>query len=136
MTAQQPDDVDMLAAALRADAADLDVYARVITESLSEALPAEMLKVDRDRSLGDRLNGRPGRVTALQIDTGDWELGLDVRNPSRPVASVRQKVRGVAISSTEVGIDEWTQQLAKVLAQRAGESTAARQALERLLGQA
>ena len=134
MNPSQPDDVDAVAAALRADAADLDVYARVLTGSLQEALPVGMVDVERDRSMGDRLAGRPGRVTSIQIKTGDWELTLRVGR-GLPIAHVRQLVRGVAISSREVELDEWTSILARVLAQRADESAAAREALGRLLGQ-
>ena len=130
-----PDDVDALAAALRADATDLDIYARVLTEALADALPDGMVAVQRDRSLGDRLSGRAGRVTSIRVHAGDWELALDIRRPGHPTAHARQKVRGVTISSREIGLDEWTRQLAVLLTDRARESTAARQALERLLGQ-
>ena len=41
------EDVDAIASALRADAADLEVYANVLTTSLADALPAEMVVVDR-----------------------------------------------------------------------------------------
>ena len=50
MTTPGPDQVDQLAAALRADAGDLDVYARVLTDSLVDALPDGVVRVDRDRS--------------------------------------------------------------------------------------
>jgi len=135
MTSSQPDDVDAVAAALRADAADLDIYARVLTGSLEEALPTGMVTVERDRSLGDRMAGRPGHVTRILITAGDWELTLRVGRGQLPIAHVRQLVRGVAISSREVELDEWVRILARVLAQRAEDSAAARKALARLLGQ-
>ena len=129
------DDVDALAAALRADAADLDVYARVLTTSLAEALPAGMVGIDRDRSLGDRLAGRPGTVRGIRILLGDWELTLTPGESGVPVAQARQKVRGVAISSREVTLDEWARLLAEGLAKRARASADASAALRRLLGQ-
>ena len=129
------DDVDALAAALRADAADLDVYARVLTTSLAEALPADMVGIDRDRSLGDRLAGRPGTVRGIRILLGDWELTLTPGSSGVPVAQARQKVRGVAISSREVTLDEWARLLAEGLAKRARASADASAALRRLLGQ-
>jgi hypothetical protein len=135
MTTAQPDDVDALAAALRADATDLDIYARVLTEALEDALPAGMVAVDRDRSLADRLAGRPGRVSGIRISAGDWELSLAASRTHGVTAHVRQLVRGVAISNREVEVEEWTRLLARALAQRAEESNAARQALARLLGQ-
>jgi len=133
--ADDADDVDALAAALRADAADLDVYARVLTTSLAEALPADMVGIDRDRTFSDWLGHRPGRVRGIRIALGDWELTLSPGPAGVPVAQARQKVRGVAISSREVTLDEWAQLLAKGLAKRARASADASAALRRLLGQ-
>lgn len=135
MSLTPPEDVDLLAAALRADAADLDVYARVLTTSLAAALPAEMVGIDRDRSFADRVAGRPGKVRGIRIALGDWELTLSPGPAGIPLAQARQKVRGVAISSREVTLDEWTRLLADGLAKRARESADARAALGRLLGQ-
>jgi hypothetical protein len=129
------DDVDALAAALRADASDLDVYARVLTTSLAAALPHEMVAVDRDRSLADRIAGRDGKVRRIRIALGDWELTLAPGPAGVPLAQARQKVRGVAISSREVTLDEWARLLASGLATRARASADARAALRRLLGQ-
>jgi hypothetical protein len=136
MSLSPSDDVDALAAALRADAADLDVYARVLTTSLAAALPPEMVGIDRDRTFTDWLARRDGRVRGIRIALGDWELTLSPGPAGVPVAQARQKVRGVAISSREVSLDEWAQLLANGLARRARESAEAREALRRLLGQA
>ena len=135
MSLSPADDVDALAAALRADAADLDVYARVLSTSLAAALPPEMVGIDRDRSFADRVAGRTGRVRGIRIALGDWELTLSPGSAGVPLAQARQKVRGVAISSREVSLDEWARLLATGLAKRARESADARAALARLLGQ-
>jgi hypothetical protein len=37
--------LDMVTAALRADSADVTVYARVLTQSLGEALPPDLVTV-------------------------------------------------------------------------------------------
>jgi hypothetical protein len=129
----EPTDVDLLAAALRADAADLDVYARVLTTSLAEALPDGMVTVDRQRSLGDRLAGRPGTVTGVHVAVGDCQLDL-VRHRGRLDARCAQRVRGVVISSKSVTVDEWVRVLAARLAEQAEASSAAREALRRLIG--
>jgi hypothetical protein len=131
-----PDDVDALAAALRADTADLDIYAQVLTTSLAEALPEGMVTVERNRSLSDRMAGRPGTVRSLRIDTGDATLELARGRGGVPVARVARAVRGVVISSKEVPVDTWVQALADHLATRAKESASARAALARLLGTA
>jgi hypothetical protein len=132
----EPDDVDALAAALRADSADLDVYARVLTTSLAEALPPGMVTVEHDRSLSDRMAGRPGTVRSLRVEAGDATLELARGRGGVPVARVARAVRGVVISSKEVPVEEWVQALADHLANRAKESASARAALARLLGTA
>jgi len=129
------EDVDAIAAALRADTADLDVYADVLTSSLSDALPAEMVTVERSRSLGDRVSGRSGAVRRIVVHLGEWELTLSRPGRGSLAAHARQKVRGVVISNREVPVDEWARLLASGLARRAKESAAARAALGRLLGQ-
>jgi len=129
------EDVDAIAAALRADTADLEVYADVLTTSLSDALPSEMVTVERSRSLGDRVSGRSGAVRRIVVHLGEWELTLSRPGRGSLAAHARQKVRGVVISNREVPVDEWVRLLASGLARRAKESAAARAALGRLLGQ-
>jgi len=128
-------DVDALAAALRADSTDLDIYARVLTVSLSEALPAGMVEVQREVSLRDRMAGRPGVVRSVRIKLGDISLELDRGHGDAPIAREARAVRGVVISSKEITVDEWTRHLADHLAERARDSAAARAALAKLLGQ-
>jgi hypothetical protein len=131
----EPADVDLLAAALRADSADLEVYARVLTASLVDALPAGMVEIERDQSMRDRLAGRPGVVRSLRIALGEVSLELARGPAGAPIARAARAVRGVVISSREVTVDEWTHLLADQLAVRARDSASARAALERLLGQ-
>jgi hypothetical protein len=128
-------EVDALAAALRADSADLDIYARVLTESLAEALPAGMVEINYDQSLRDRLAGRPGVVRHLRIAMGETSLELVRGTAGAPIARTARAVRGVVISTKEVSVEEWTRLLADQLAARAEESSAARTALAKLLGQ-
>ena len=61
----EPDDalsLEMVTAALRMDSADVAVYTRVLTKSLSEALPPGYVTVERERSMSDRMRGRPGEA--------------------------------------------------------------------------
>jgi hypothetical protein len=127
--------VDALTAALRADVADLDIYARVLSDSLTDALPTGMVTVDRDRSLTDRLAGRPGLVAGVSISVGDWRFDLVRTRSGVPEAHLAQRVRGVVISSRPLDLDDWVSQLAGRLAEQARASAVARAALGRLLGQ-
>jgi hypothetical protein len=132
--ADREPDLAMLAAALRADTADLDIYAKVLTSTLAEALPPGMVECQRDRSVRDRLAGRPGVVTAIRVRTGEATLELSSGTAGQPQARVVTEVRGVVISRRDVSLPEWSELLAVHLAQRAGQSTDAKAALARLLG--
>jgi hypothetical protein len=126
-------DVALLASMLRTDRADVASYARVLTDTLGDALPDGMVEVERRRGLADRMAGRDGRAVALVVRGVDRELEL--RDGPRGVqAQVRQVVRGVVISRREVGVDEWLTALAEDLTRIATRDAAARAALERFLG--
>jgi hypothetical protein len=71
--------LDMLMAALRADSTDVAIYARVLTESLGSALPPGCVTVDRERSMSDRMRGRPGEVSKVTVRLGDQVLSLGVQ---------------------------------------------------------
>lgn len=131
----EPEDIDLLAASLRADAADLDVYSRVLTSSLADALPEGMVEIEREQSLRDRLAGRPGKVVAIRVRFDDTALEL-ARSNGLPAARVVRVVKGVTIANRDVELAEWSRLLASELADRARESAAAREALSGLLGQA
>ena len=127
-------DVAALAAALRADVGDLDTYAAVLTATLADALPAEMVEVERDRSVRDRIAGRAGATTAIRVRTGAETLELTRDRRGAPEARVVTEVRGVVIGRRSVSVGEWCELLAQHLAARAAESARARSALAALLG--
>ena len=124
--------LDMVAAALRADSADVAVYARVLTESLSGALPPDCVQIDRDRSLADRMQGRPGQVSRITVRLGDQVMTLGVRG-GRPYAEICREVRGVVLSRQPVGVQEWAGELARALVQHARQNAQAAQALRKLV---
>lgn len=130
----QQDLVESIAAALRADSADLDAYHRVLSSTIGGLLPAGMVEVTHDRSLADRLAGRPGRATAIILRLQETTLELASQH-GRLVATVAKEVKGVTISRREVPVTEWVKELATHLAEAASESTSARSALGRLLGE-
>jgi hypothetical protein len=126
-------DLHLIAAALRADRADVESYTRVLTAVLGDALPPGMVEVERKRSLADRMNGREGTPVSLTVTTPDEQLVL--RQAAHGVTGeVRQIVRGVTIKRSVVGVDEWLVALAGVLSKLASRDAAARDALTNLLG--
>ena len=69
-----------MAAAIRADTADLDAYHRVLSATVSDLLPVGMVEVDRERTMKDRMAGREGRATSIRIRLGDRTLELVTRH--------------------------------------------------------
>lgn len=133
----QPDpelDIAMVAAALRADTRDLEAYATILTSTLGDALPPGAVEVERKRSLGDRVAGRPGTVERIRARLDDVTLELEPAPGRAPRARIVTEVGGVVISRRDTSIEEWAQTLAGRLAAQAQRSEAARIALERLLG--
>jgi hypothetical protein len=124
--------LDLVAAALRADSADVAVYARVLTDSLGDALPEGVVTVDRERSVSDRMRGRPGEVARITVRLGDQMLTLAVRR-GQPVAEICREVRGVVLSRRPVQVTEWAAELAKALVAYADQNAQAAQVLRRLV---
>jgi hypothetical protein len=124
--------LDMVAAALRADSADVAVYARVLTESLGAALPSGCVTVERDRSVPDRMRGRPGQVSKITVRLGERLMTLTMHR-GEPVAEICREVRGVVLSRQPVGVHEWAEELARALVEHAGQNARAAEALRRLV---
>lgn len=125
-------DVEMLAAALRRDSADLDLYAKVLSVNLADSLPSGAVQVERKRTMADRMAGREGSVTSLDVSLGELRLLLRM-DRGRVIGEVSKQVRGIVLSRQEVGLDAWIAALARALADTAASSARAREALERFL---
>ena len=125
-------DVEMLAAALRQDSSDLDIYAKVLSVNLVESLPRDAVQVVRKRSLSDRAAGREGNVVQLDVALGDSRLALRM-DRGRVVGEICKEVRGVVLSRQQVGLDEWISALAQALSDAANSNARAREALQRWL---
>jgi hypothetical protein len=122
---------DMVAAALRKDAADVATYARVLTVTLADVLPPGSVTVEYERSLGDRLKGRQGHPRRIVVRLGERTLSLT--GGHRPVAEVHHEVRGVVLSRDQVSLDVWVQTLARELVAQAEADARAAEALRRLV---
>ncbi|HEX9063703.1 MAG TPA: hypothetical protein VF843_01265 [Streptosporangiaceae bacterium] len=124
--------LEMVTAALRADSSDIAIYARVLTESLGESLPAGSVSVERSRSLSDRMQNRPGTVTRVSVHLGEKTMTLGTQRGA-PVAEVCHEVRGIVLSRTTVPIAEWAAELARGLVEHAEQNAQAATALRRLV---
>lgn len=126
--------LEMITAALRADSADVAVYARVLTESLGGALPADCVTIDRARrTMADRRNGRPGQIEKITVRLGDQVLTLTVRENRPPTAEICREVRGIVLSRQQATFEEWVDQLARALAAHAQQNAQAAEVLRKLV---
>jgi hypothetical protein len=126
--------LEMLTAALRADSADIATYARVLTESLGDALPPDCVTIDRARrTMSDRRNGRPGQVEKITVRLGDQVLSLGVQAGRPPAAEICKEVRGIVLSRQPATLQEWVEQLARALAAHAQQNAHAAEVLRKLV---
>ena len=119
---------DLLAAALRADANDTSTFLPVLARKLEDALPHHTV-VRRKR----RLLRNGGAIEGLSVSVGEDRLDLETSD-GRLVGRRVRVVRDIAISSDELTIPEWVDDLSRRLAAEAETSEQARLAMERILG--
>ncbi|MGH3073545.1 MAG: hypothetical protein ACRDQC_01385 [Gaiellales bacterium] len=118
---------DMVAAGLRADATDLNAFVEALAVKLAGALPGRVT-IARQGGLFSRSKG----VREISVDMGDSRYSL-VSNGGRIETTRRNEVRGIAIKSEPLELDEWIAALSRELEAAARESADGRQALEQLL---
>jgi hypothetical protein len=126
-------EMHLVVAALRTDRADVESYARVLSDTLGDALPAGMVEVERRRTFADRMAGRDGQPISVTVHTTDRQLDLTAGKHGGVTAQIRQVVRGVVISRKDVDVDEWLVAFAEELTKLASRDARARAALARLL---
>ncbi|MGC9219920.1 MAG: hypothetical protein ACP5H2_01045 [Solirubrobacteraceae bacterium] len=120
-------DLDMLAAALRADISDIGAFLEGLAVRLEAALPGTVV-VKRARQ-GFR---GPKLVTEIVLDTGDRRLVLT--RDGEQLSAVSARISGGIVLKREVlDIDAWLDDLTAVVAALAERSDRARQALQKLL---
>ncbi len=124
--------LEMVMAGLRADSSDIAIYAKVLTESLGDSLPADCVSIERSRSMSDRAKNRPGTVTKVSVRLGELNLSLGVHRGA-PVAEICHEVRGIVLSRKQVPFATWTAELARALVAHAEQNAQAATALRRLM---
>lgn len=109
------------------------MLARVLIGTLGGALPRSMVTVERRRSLGQRLSGRPGEAIGITVTAGDRQLSFRAPEVGAVQATIGHTVRGVVLSTTQVPVAQWLDELGGVLEDVTRDDEAARAALERAL---
>jgi hypothetical protein len=123
----EPADLDLVAASLRADAADLDAFVEALAVRLEGALPGQV-EVERK---GGLLGGNK-RVRRIAVSLGDQRYEADV-DRGRVTCRRRSVVRGIALKTQELDLDAWIDALSRDLVEEGERSERGRQALARLL---
>ena len=118
-------DIDLVAASLRADAGDLDVYVEALARKLEQAFPGRCAV----RRAGLRRNGAV-RTIAVEVGPDRYELEHADGSVTARHSSV---VRGITLKNEQIGLDEWIDALAAGLLEDAEQSERGRLALENLL---
>jgi hypothetical protein len=118
---------DLLAASLRADARDLELFLEVLAAKLTEALPAAVA-VERE---GGLLARRRVKRVAVELDEHRYELA---RAPGGVAGRHSHQVRGITLKTEQLALDDWITALSRHLAESARVSEQGRAALLRLLG--
>jgi hypothetical protein len=118
-------DIDLVAASLRADASDMRVYVEELARKLDQSFPGRCT-IRRSGLLGK------GPVRAITVAVGDSRYEIEHRDGS-VVARRTSVVRGIALKSEEIGLDEWIDSLASHVVEEADRSERGRLALENLL---
>jgi hypothetical protein len=126
---QEPLDIDLLAASLRADSSEIGSFVEVMAIKLEEAVPG-LVKVERRR---DGMFG-PKRAVRVALDAGDQRLELR-RSGAGVEARSSRLSGGIVLKSEIVDTDVWLIALGTALAAEARRSQTTRQALERLLNE-
>ena len=116
---------ELLAASLRADARDLDVFFDALATKLAGTFP-ENTTVEREG-----FRGR-GRVRTVAVELGEHRYELE-RSSGGATATRAKRVRGIVLKNEELPLHEWIDELSRDLAESAEQSERGRVALERLL---
>jgi hypothetical protein len=118
-------DIDLVAASLRADASDTRIYVEELARKLEQSFPGRCT-VKRSGRLGKR------PVRTITVALGDSRYEIEHRDGS-VVARRTSVVRGIALKSEEIGLDEWIDSLASHVVEEADRSERGRLAMENLL---
>lgn len=120
-------DLDMAAASLRANGADVQTMLKVLGTQLGETLG--------DRVTIERAGGlfkKSGAVKSLEVSLGDDTLRAEVDHSSVR-CTVAHASGGIRIRSEQLDMDRWVQRLLQALQAEAAHSDVARLALERVV---
>jgi hypothetical protein len=120
--------VELYAASLRADYTDVGAFLEALAVKFEGALPTHT-KVSRHASLFSR--ERPVKEIAVTLGEFQYRIGKERQGPL--LAQRSHFVRGITLSSEQIAVEQWIEEVAEALAQLAEHNQQAHMALSRFL---
>jgi len=118
---------EIVAASLKADAADVNAFLPALAAKLSGALPGSTTV----RYHGSLL-GKKKTVQAIEVNLGDSRFHIE-DDHGRLVASRQKAVRGIVLKNEMLPVDAWIDELGASMTEEAHRSEVGRAALQRML---
>jgi hypothetical protein len=125
---QEPLQMELLAASLRADSTDNKAFLEALATKLAGSLPNQTTVI-RQSSIFSREHP----VREITVLMGDYQYRIG-REKQGPIVTQRAKmVRGIVLKTEQIPVEQWINELAGALAEEAAHSAQARDSLERFL---
>ena len=118
-------DFELLAASLRADTSDMQMWIATLGSKLEGALP-QRVRLHRGGVFSN------GAVKSIEIELGAWRLALRMEH-GYPLAERTHVVRGIALKTEQLTLDTWITSLCQGLSDLAATSAREHAAIESLL---
>ena len=123
-----PQQVEMLAASLRANSSDLGAFMEALAAKLKGALP-EQTTIERHNTLFSHEHP----VKEIIVAFGELYYVLQREKQGQLLAQRLTKVRGIVLKTELISVKQWIDEIAMNLAQEAAQSAQTRAALEQFL---
>jgi hypothetical protein len=121
-------EVEILAAALSLDNQETGDLLEFLAQKLELSLPQNTTVVRRGSFLSKQ---RPVQEIVVRFNDYHYQILRERHGP--PSAKVLKLVRGVVLKTTEVSVEQWTQEVAQHLSQVAQQSAQTRSALNKFI---
>ncbi len=118
---------EVLASSLRADAGDTKLFLEALATKLGGALPSRTV-IERE----SHLFSREKPVKSISIELGEFRYQIGQARGTLAAQRTRV-VRGIALKTETLGVDDWLDALSQGLMELAEQSAQDRAALQRML---
>lgn len=125
------DSIDIIAAALRFDSADMASFSNALAVRLETLFPGNCRVVRRKI----KRFSKTSEVSLISVTLGDDEFTLDLATGNKvPVATRAKRIKGIVLKREDLDLSTWVTELTSGLAQEAARTGKSREAVAKLLG--